>query len=159
MEPILKNKHVLLCTVFLAAIGFAFKNPALKKIENKRMMLKKSRAIVIKRADFDFKNIEFDFNKSTVRKNCYKELDQIAAKLIETRASLKLSGHADNRGTYLVNWKVSQARAEFVKKYLTNKGCDQTKIAATEFGDTKPIASNETRLGRQKNRRVEIEAY
>lgn len=102
-------------------------------------------------------NVLFDFDKSTIRPESYEELDRVAELLIANNAALKLGGHADNIGEYVYNWKLSKSRADAVKAYLVKKGADETRIAATEFGDTVPIASNKTAEGRQKNRRVEIE--
>ncbi|WP_255501962.1 OmpA family protein [Olivibacter sp. SDN3] len=70
---------------------------------------------------------------------------------------VKLGGHADSIGPYVYNWHLSKSRADEVKSYLVSKGVDETRISSTEFGNTQPIASNETAEGRQKNRRVEIE--
>ncbi|MXV52469.1 OmpA family protein [Pedobacter sp. HMF7647] len=104
-----------------------------------------------------FKNVEFGFNKSSVADAYYDELDKVAKLLIENNASLKVSGHADNIGAYVYNWNLSKTRAQSVKAYLVSKGADESRIASTEFGDTKPIASNETATGRKLNRRVEIQ--
>ena len=102
------------------------------------------------------KNVEFGFDRATINPNSYSRLDQTAKLMIENKAAVKLSGHADNKGAYVYNWKLSQARANAVKDYLVSKGADSSRIAATEFGDTKPIASNKTKAGRKKNRRVEV---
>jgi len=160
MEKLTKKTLLTVIVGCLALTAFSFKNRnASKATSANPVALKKAAAPLAKRADFNFKNIEFDFNHATIRESSFAELDAVAKKLIDTKASLKVSGHADNKGTYLANWKLSQARAESVKKYIVSKGYDESKIAATEFGDTKPIASNNTKLGRQKNRRVELDAY
>lgn len=102
------------------------------------------------------KNVQFDFNRANIKAGSLSKLDRVAKLMTENHAALQLSGHADNIGGYLYNWKLSQARAESVKSYLVSKGADSSRIAATEFGTTKPIASNKTRKGRERNRRVEI---
>ncbi len=104
----------------------------------------------------DLKNIEFDFDKATIRQNSYPALNNVAKALKENNVSLKLSGHADNIGEYVYNWKLSKARAEAVKNYLVEKGADASRIAATEFGDTVPLVPNTNEDNRQKNRRVEL---
>ncbi|TSJ40980.1 OmpA family protein [Mucilaginibacter corticis] len=160
MKNFIKQAWYVLAGTGLILTSSAFRVPGPAKIsKNKSLSSKSAKTGSLRRADFNFKNIQFDFNKASIKKSYYSELDMVASKLKSTKASLKVSGHADNRGSYLVNWKLSQARAESVKQYIAGKGCDTSKIAATEFGDTKPIASNRTREGRQKNRRVEIEAY
>lgn len=104
----------------------------------------------------DVENIEFDFDKATLRDESEEELDLLVAILKEKPAAIKLSGHADSIGAYVYNWNLSKSRADMVKVYLISKGIDEAKIAATEYGNTKPIASNATEEGRQRNRRVEI---
>jgi outer membrane protein OmpA-like peptidoglycan-associated protein len=102
------------------------------------------------------KNVEFAFNKEDVPSEYYPELDNVAKLMTSNKASLKVSGYADNKGGYVYNWKLSEKRAKAVKSYLAGKGADTSRIATTEFGYTHPIASNKTPAGRKKNRRVEI---
>lgn len=104
-----------------------------------------------------FNNIEFGFDKAVISKNFEPELEELVSAAKENNYIIKLSGHADSIGEYVYNWKLSKSRAEKVKDFLVSNGINATKIAATEFGDTKPIATNATVNGRQKNRRVEIE--
>ncbi|MDB5120878.1 MAG: OmpA family protein [Sphingobacteriales bacterium] len=106
--------------------------------------------------DANFENVQFNFDKSSLKRESLGELDQVAETLIENKQGISLGGHADATGEYVYNWHLSKRRADAVKKYLVSKGVDSTRISATEFGDTKPIASNETEEGRQKNRRVEM---
>jgi OOP family OmpA-OmpF porin len=110
-------------------------------------------------AEIEVENVLFDFDRSTIRPESYGELDRLAKLLMDNNGSLKLGGHADNIGEYVYNWHLSKARADAVKAYLVAKGADESRIAATEFGDTTPIATNDTEQGRQQNRRVEVELY
>ncbi len=103
-----------------------------------------------------FKNVQFGFNKTTIPSSSYRTLDNVAKLLVENNAALKLGGYSDNKGGYVYNWKLSKARADAVKAYLVANGADESRIAATEYGYTKPIASNATAVGRRHNRRVEI---
>jgi OOP family OmpA-OmpF porin len=67
-----------------------------------------------------------------------------------------IEGHTDSVGTAAYNKKLSQQRAESVKKYMVEKGgIDANRLKAQGFGMDKPIASNKTKEGRQQNRRVE----
>jgi len=102
--------------------------------------------------------ITFDTGKAVIRPESKAVLDQVGA-LLTTDAGLKLEiqGHTDNVGAPTANLTLSQQRAEAVKKYLV----DTHRIAAARlttagFGDTKPVAGNETDEGRAKNRRVEF---
>lgn len=107
-------------------------------------------------ASMRIKNVEFGFNKAIVPDNARENLDRVAKLMIDNNASLKLGGYADNKGGYVYNWKLSKVRADAVKNYLVSKGADSSRIAATEYGYTHPIASNKTPAGRKKNRRVEV---
>jgi chemotaxis protein MotB len=97
-----------------------------------------------------------------------KILDQIADHLkTVTDKHIRVEGHADNveigpslKTKYPTNWELSKARASFVVRYLIEKGgIDSAQLSAVGYGDTKPVASNATKEGRQKNRRVEIILY
>jgi OOP family OmpA-OmpF porin len=103
------------------------------------------------------KNVQFAFNHETFKGEDYPKLNRIAKLLISNNASLKLGGYADSKGGYVYNWKLSKRRVDAVKAYLVQKGADSSRIAATEYGETNPIASNSTIKGRQKNRRVELQ--
>ena len=71
-------------------------------------------------------------------------------------ASLAIEGHTDSDGSDAFNQTLSQKRTESVKKYLVGKGISASRLTATGFGESKPIASNKTSLGKAKNRRVEL---
>ena len=69
---------------------------------------------------------------------------------------LEITGHTDSQGDDTANMLLSKKRAESVKAYLVSQGIDPTRFITLYFGETKPIASNDTTDGRQKNRRVEM---
>ncbi|CAM5343170.1 outer membrane protein OmpA [Eoetvoesiella caeni] len=100
----------------------------------------------------------FDFDKSTIKPEGRQVLDQVAQQAgsinLET---LIATGHTDSIGTDAYNLKLSQRRANAVKAYLVQKGMDPNRIYVEGKGEAQPIASNKTREGRAKNRRVEIE--
>jgi len=104
-------------------------------------------------------NLEFDFGKSTIRPSSFPSLDKVAELLISKNFSLKLAGHTDNVGSDAVNLKISKSRAEAIRTYLINKGVNGSRVEATGYGKTQPIASNSTEQGRQQNRRVEFTLY
>lgn len=102
-------------------------------------------------------NVEFDFDKSTIKKGYYNDIDNLV-KVMKDYPDLNvvIEGHTDSVGTDAYNKKLSQRRAESVKKYMVEKGgIDANRIKAIGFGEEKPIASNDTDEGRQQNRRVE----
>lgn len=105
------------------------------------------------------RNLEFDFGKATIRSKSFESLNRVADLLKTKDFSLKLAGHTDNVGSNAANLKLSKDRAESVKAYLVGQGANPSRIEATGYGESQPIASNKTNAGRQKNRRVEFTLY
>ena len=104
-----------------------------------------------------FENLEFESGKAVILASSFKSLDDLAALLIKKPEwKLQIAGHTDNKGDAKKNMTLSKNRAEAVKKYLASKGVDATRLKAEWYGQTKPIATNATPEGRQKNRRVEM---
>jgi outer membrane protein OmpA-like peptidoglycan-associated protein/tetratricopeptide (TPR) repeat protein len=104
------------------------------------------------------RNVFFDTGKSSIKAESNTELDRLV-KLMKDVASLKieLSGHTDNTGSASGNQKLSQDRANAVVAYLVGQGISKSRLTATGYGDTRPVASNSTNDGRQLNRRTEFE--
>jgi outer membrane protein OmpA-like peptidoglycan-associated protein len=73
---------------------------------------------------------------------------------------LKISGHTDSNGDAALNMKLSQRRADAIKKYLVDKGkIAERRIEARGFGNSMPIVEEKTEADRAINRRVEFEIY
>ena len=77
--------------------------------------------------------------------------------------TVSVEGHTDNSPigarlseSYPSNWELSVARAAAAVRFLTEKGVDSDRLAAVGYGDTRPVASNDTPTGRELNRRVEL---
>ncbi|RYY35937.1 MAG: OmpA family protein [Sphingobacteriaceae bacterium] len=104
-------------------------------------------------------NLEFDFGKTTIRSTSNASLNRVAQLLIDKNFSLKLAGHTDNVGSDAANLRLSKARAESIRQYLVNRGANASRIEATGYGESQPIATNATAAGRQQNRRVEFTLY
>ncbi len=104
-------------------------------------------------------NLEFETGKSSIKPSSYASLDRLAEMLKTRGFSLKLGGHTDNVGNATKNMALSKDRAESVKQYLVNQGANPSRIEAVGYGSTQPIASNKTKAGKQKNRRVEFTIY
>ena len=102
-------------------------------------------------------DLQFESGKSVIKAYSFDSLDELAALMVKrTELTLILSGHTDNVGVPAKNKVLSRKRAEAVKAYLEDAGVDGSRIAAVGYGSSKPIASNKTPQGRQKNRRVEF---
>ncbi len=107
--------------------------------------------------DLAFKSLEFETNSSAIQSSSLPSLDKLANLLLNNSTwNLLLEGHTDNAGDDNVNLEISKNRAEAVQKYLSQKGVESSKIQVKYYGETKPIADNNTSEGRQKNRRVEF---
>lgn len=104
-------------------------------------------------------NLEFDLGKATIRAHSFPSLNRVARLLVDKNFSLKLAGHTDNTGSADFNMRLSKDRAESIKNYLVSQGANASRIEATGYGQTQPIATNKTAAGRQKNRRVEFTLY
>jgi OOP family OmpA-OmpF porin len=104
-------------------------------------------------------NLEFDLGKATIRPKSFPSLDRVAKLLTDKNFSLKLAGHTDNTGSDALNLRLSKDRAESIKAYLVSKGANASRIEATGYGESQPIATNATAAGRQANRRVEFTLY
>jgi OOP family OmpA-OmpF porin len=102
-------------------------------------------------------NVEFDTNKAVVKDQYRNEIKKVAdfmKKYPNTTAVIE--GHTDNVDTAEYNKKLSDERANSVRQYLINNfGIKASRLSAVGYGLTKPIASNSTEEGRQKNRRVQ----
>jgi OmpA-OmpF porin, OOP family len=105
-------------------------------------------------------DVEFDFGKATIRKAEQKDIGNLAV-VLKKYPDLKIliEGHTDNVGSAKYNEKLSQQRADAVKKDLVAQyGIEASRLSTKGYGLTRPIASNATKEGRQKNRRVEASA-
>ncbi len=102
-------------------------------------------------------NIFFDFGKSVLSEDSYPELNRVVKLMNENpEMEIEISGHTDNVGSDSFNIKLSTERAEAVKEYLVAQKIDSHRISSKGYGKSKPVDTNETEEGRQKNRRVEF---
>ena len=101
--------------------------------------------------------IHFAHSSSNIEKNSYQQLDQISTILKACSNSLiVIDGYSDNSGEAKYNQRLSQQRANKVRVYLISKGLNKKSIKAFGHGEENPLASNATKEGREKNRRIEF---
>lgn len=102
-------------------------------------------------------NVFFDFNKSVLKEDSYKELDKVVEFLIQNpTVIIEIGGHTDNVGGDELNKKLSNDRAKAVYDYLRAKNIEAARISSKGYGKAKPVDTNDTDEGRQNNRRVEF---
>lgn len=101
--------------------------------------------------------VTFDVNSYALKPEFRDTLDTIAASLKKYPNSLvDVYGHTDSTGSNEYNQTLSENRARTVANYLTSQGVADARIRSQGFGETMPVASNDTDEGRSRNRRVEI---
>jgi outer membrane protein OmpA-like peptidoglycan-associated protein len=103
------------------------------------------------------RGVNFDFDKANIRADARPILDEAITTLkAEGGIAIIAEGHTDGVGTDAYNLALSQRRAAAVKDYLVKGGIGADRIKVEGFGESKPVASNDTADGRAQNRRVEL---
>jgi len=106
---------------------------------------------------YTLQDVYFNTDKATLRESSYDALNDLLSAMQTNKAMrVEIAGHTDDRASAEYNKDLSQRRAESVKAYLVENGIAKDRIRAKGYGETEPVASNETEEGRQKNRRVEV---
>ena len=102
--------------------------------------------------------IHFEFNKWVIRPVSFSILDDVVEVLKKNPQikKIKVEGHTDSIGSDAYNMRLSLRRANSVREYLIQKGIEADRLIAAGYGESRPIADNNTTLGRAKNRRTEF---
>ncbi|WP_287979484.1 OmpA family protein [Sphingomonas sp.] len=101
--------------------------------------------------------ITFAYNSATVQPQFQRTLDQVAQTLAQyNQTYIDVYGFTDSTGSDAYNQQLSERRATAVADYLASRGVQPARIGTRGFGESNPVASNETEAGRAANRRVEI---
>jgi len=104
-------------------------------------------------------DVAFDLNKATLKPDFQFELDKIIATLNESpETKFEIVGHADSTGAADYNQGLSERRAAAVADYFRRNGITPDRFTTSGRGEMDPVASNETREGRARNRRVDIQS-
>jgi outer membrane protein OmpA-like peptidoglycan-associated protein len=102
-------------------------------------------------------DILFDSGRTTLRPEAKEVLSRVTGILLVTPGyKLSIEGHTDSTGSDRLNQELSEKRALAVHDYLAQAGFDAASMTTAGFGQSQPIAPNDTRDGRQRNRRTEI---
>jgi outer membrane protein OmpA-like peptidoglycan-associated protein len=105
------------------------------------------------------RGVNFDFDKDGIRSDAGVILDEAAGMLTGAHmgARVRIEGHADATGPDAYNQGLSERRAKSVRDYLVSHGVEASRLTTVGYGESRPIASNDTREGRALNRRVELQ--
>jgi outer membrane protein OmpA-like peptidoglycan-associated protein len=102
-------------------------------------------------------DVLFDYDSAALKAGSYDELSRVAKVLNQyPQTNVTVAGHTDSKGSDEYNQKLSEKRAENVKNALGGMGVNPARMTSVGYGESKPIADNNTEAGRQMNRRVVI---
>lgn len=108
-------------------------------------------------AVIELRGIHFDFDKATLKPEAIAILNQAAGLLQKhERVVVEVAGHTDSKGSEEYNLTLSDRRATAAKDYLNSKGVKASRLSSRGYGESRPVASNDTEEGRAENRRVEL---
>ncbi|MEQ1553046.1 MAG: OmpA family protein [Ferruginibacter sp.] len=142
------KKGYLLYSENLTMLGNALDTP---------MVLNIALQPIEKGASITLKNIFFDSKEANLNPTSFAELDKVTAIMLDNPALIiQISGYTDNVGKPVDNLLLSKNRSIAVINYLVKKGISIKRLQSKGFGETKPIASNSTELGKAQNRRTEM---
>jgi OOP family OmpA-OmpF porin len=107
--------------------------------------------------EFVLKSVYFDTGKSSLKSTSFTALNDLVEILkIKNTMIVEIQGHTDNVGKDEDNLKLSQERADEVRKYLISKGIAANRVTAKGYGPTMPVADNSGDAGKAKNRRTSL---
>ena len=100
----------------------------------------------------------FEFDKATLKPEGKEKIEAEVVAPMKEHPNLRalVEGHTDSIGSDAYNQRLSERRANAVRDYMVSRGIDAPRIMTKGWGKSKPIASNKTKEGRARNRRVEI---
>lgn len=103
------------------------------------------------------KGVNFEFNSDKLTNTSTSILNTVASILAKnTDIKVTIGGHTDSKGNDNYNQRLSKKRADAVRGYLISVGINASRLSTKGFGETRPVASNDTEGGRAINRRVEL---
>lgn len=106
---------------------------------------------------YKLEHVYFDFDKWTLKPESTPALKELLKQLQEKPSmKIEIAGHTDNKGSDEYNLRLSQRRADSVIEWLINHSIDPNRLLAKGYGETVPVASNDTEDGCSKNRRTEV---
>ncbi|HKJ87515.1 MAG TPA: OmpA family protein, partial [Gammaproteobacteria bacterium] len=99
----------------------------------------------------------FDVDSAQLKPGSYDEISRVAQVLVQyPQTNIQVAGYTDSTGSEAYNQQLSERRAQVVKNALAGQGVNPARMTVVGYGESKPVAGNDTEAGRQMNRRVEI---
>jgi len=99
----------------------------------------------------------FDVDSAQLKPGSYDEISRVAQVLVQyPQTNIQIAGYTDSTGSEAYNQQLSERRAQVVKNALAGQGVNPARMTVIGYGESKPVAGNDTEAGRQMNRRVEI---
>ncbi|MBN2343177.1 MAG: OmpA family protein [Deltaproteobacteria bacterium] len=138
-------------------IKVAADRPAAPKPKPKPKRTPKKAKVVGKKIEITEK-VMFEVNKADIQEVSHELLNDVAAVLEQNPGikKIRIEGHTDSDGSDDYNKTLSQDRADSVMQFLVDAGVDEGRMEAVGYGEEKPIDTNDTAAGKEKNRRVEF---
>lgn len=140
--------------------GYSFYNTSLDLTDTKSKKKTKVEAKLtelVENAKLTLKNITFESNSAEIRESSHDELDRVIKLMNDNpKIRIEISAHTDNVGSNAYNLKLSDRRAKSVVQYLTDKDIDINRMVYKGYGESQPIAANDTDENKALNRRVEL---
>lgn len=134
-----------------------------KIVERRDTIVRKDTVIVEKVIEIEKKativlhGVNFGSGSAELTPESFAKLDEVANTLKRSPdIILEISGHTDDKGSAKKNKQLSQERADAVCRYLVSQGAPAAQLRAKGYGSSKPVASNKSAAGREKNRRIEM---
>jgi outer membrane protein OmpA-like peptidoglycan-associated protein len=146
-----------------AVIGGVIGAAVGRRMDRQQAELEQIEGVEVERTAEDTLNVNlrneilFDFDSSALRTASRDTLREFAGVLARyPEQSVSVAGHTDSVGADDYNQRLSEQRAAAVKDFLVAQGVPRTRVAAYGYGESRPVASNQTAEGRQLNRRVQV---
>lgn len=139
---------------FRALLGVSYLKPRVVYLQSEEPppVIVEPRRLVIS------EKIHFEFDRARIREVSFPILDAVVAALEQHPeiVRLQIEGHTDAVGSDAYNQSLSERRARSVVEYLVEHGIDRSRLSYKGFGESQPVDSNDTALGRARNRRTEF---
>lgn len=141
-----------------ARLAEAHKIDTFKEVSN--LFTKEEAEVIAQEGKIIIRSYGFDFpvGKAEILPSNFPLLNKISSAILKfPHSNIEVEGHTDSSGSHKINKELSEERAKNVRAFLVNvSGIDSSRITSAGFGSQKPVAANDTKEGRAKNRRIEI---